>query len=208
MIGERHLATRRGRYRASVFGACRASWRVFTHALGVGCVRRRKDWVSGDEAMSFCHSAFSTETSSAPVSRHAAVFWHRKTYYRSYSSSTFFPPPPAPTTAFMRPPPPPPWSLRAPFLTTYAHPPTPSPPHSFPSRPLLLILPLRERMQTHGKLLGPGRTASLLLKEAGVAGFYRGVLSPMVGTGLIKAAVFGGYGLCQGLVRRATGKGE
>lgn len=65
-------------------------------------------------------------------------------------------------------------------------------------------------MQTNGngRLLGPGRTASLLLKEAGVAGFYRGVLSPMVGTGLIKAAVFGGYGLCQGLVRRATGKGE
>lgn len=61
-------------------------------------------------------------------------------------------------------------------------------------------------MQTGGKLLGPARTASLLLNEAGVAGFYRGVLSPMVGTGVIKAAVFGGYGLCQGLVRRATGK--
>lgn len=56
--------------------------------------------------------------------------------------------------------------------------------------------------------MGAGRTAALLLKEAGVAGFYRGVLSPMVGTGLVKAAVFGGYGLCQSLVRRATGKGE
>eukprot|EP00752_Nemacystus_decipiens_P011611 g10309.t1 len=65
---------------------------------------------------------------------------------------------------------------------------------------------VRVRMQTNGKLMGPGRTASLLLNEAGIAGFYRGVLSPMVGTGLIKAAVFGGYGLCQGLVRRATGR--
>ncbi|CAB1109297.1 unnamed protein product [Ectocarpus sp. CCAP 1310/34] len=46
----------------------------------------------------------------------------------------------------------------------------------------------------------------MLFQEAGVAGFYRGVLSPMVGTGIIKAAVFGGYGLCQALVRRGTGK--
>lgn len=68
--------------------------------------------------------------------------------------------------------------------------------------------PPPQRMQTNGKLMGPARTASLLLKEAGVAGFYRGVFSPMVGTGLVKAAVFGGYGLCQSLVRKATGKGK
>ncbi|CAN0020023.1 unnamed protein product, partial [Hapterophycus canaliculatus] len=67
---------------------------------------------------------------------------------------------------------------------------------------------VRVRMQTNGKSFGPVRTASLLLKEAGWAGFYRGVFSPMVGTGVIKAAVFGGYGLCQGLMRRATGRGE
>ncbi|CAM9679947.1 unnamed protein product [Ectocarpus sp. 4 AP-2014] len=65
---------------------------------------------------------------------------------------------------------------------------------------------VRVRMQTCGKSLGVARTASMLLQEAGVAGFYRGVLSPMVGTGIIKAAVFGGYGLCQALVRRGTKK--
>ena len=88
--------------------------------------------------------------------------------------------------------------------TTHVHTDLPPPPH----RCFHFCAPFPERMQTNGKLLGPGRTASLLLKEAGVAGFYRGVLSPMVGTGLIKAAVFGGYGLCQSLVRKATGKGE
>ncbi|CAN0171239.1 unnamed protein product [Ectocarpus sp. 6 AP-2014] len=65
---------------------------------------------------------------------------------------------------------------------------------------------VRVRMQTCGKTLGVAGTASMLFQEAGVAGFYRGVLSPMVGTGIIKAAVFGGYGLCQALVRRGTGK--
>ncbi|CAN0240876.1 unnamed protein product, partial [Ectocarpus fasciculatus] len=65
---------------------------------------------------------------------------------------------------------------------------------------------VRVRMQTCGKRLGVAGTASMLFQEAGVAGFYRGVLSPMVGTGIIKAAVFGGYGLCQALVRRGTRK--
>ena len=62
-------------------------------------------------------------------------------------------------------------------------------------------------MQTGGKHFGAARTASLLLQEAGVAGFYRGVMSPVVGAGLIKAAVFGGYGLFQSIVRRVSGKG-
>lgn len=62
-------------------------------------------------------------------------------------------------------------------------------------------------MQTGGKKFGAARTASLLLQEAGVAGFYRGVMSPVVGAGLIKAAVFGGYGLFQSIVRRVSGKG-
>lgn len=64
------------------------------------------------------------------------------------------------------------------------------------------------RMQTSGKQFGPVRVASDLLGEAGVAGFYRGVASPVVGAALIKSFVFGGYGFCQSIVRRARGKGS
>lgn len=63
-------------------------------------------------------------------------------------------------------------------------------------------------MQTSSKILGPARTASIVLQEAGVAGFYRGVLSPVLGAALIKSAVFGGYGLFQSAIRRATGRGR
>lgn len=63
-------------------------------------------------------------------------------------------------------------------------------------------------MQTSGKQFGPVRVASDLLRESGVASFYRGVASPVVGAALIKSFVFGGYGFCQSIVRRALGKGN
>ena len=87
---------------------------------------------------------------------------------------------------------------------------TPSlpPPKTLLPCPPPLFLDPPPRMQTGGKHFGAARTASLLLQEAGVAGFYRGVLSPVAGAGLIKAAVFGGYGLFQSIVRRVSGKGD
>ncbi|CAM9150673.1 unnamed protein product [Ascophyllum nodosum] len=65
---------------------------------------------------------------------------------------------------------------------------------------------LRVRMQTGRGSASAIRTASNLLKEAGVAGFYRGIMSPLVGTSVIEASIFGGYGFFQGVIRRVTGR--
>lgn len=64
------------------------------------------------------------------------------------------------------------------------------------------------RVQTAEKHLSPLRMASDLLREAGLAGFYRGVASPVAGAALITSSVFGGYGLFQSIVRGVRGKGD
>lgn len=57
-------------------------------------------------------------------------------------------------------------------------------------------------MQTSVKRITPLQMFSDILSDAGVRGFYRGVASPVAGAGLIKASVFGGYGVFKDLVRR------
>ncbi|CAM9205534.1 unnamed protein product [Choristocarpus tenellus] len=61
---------------------------------------------------------------------------------------------------------------------------------------------VRIRMQTTSTTMGPLKTAKKVFQDLGIAGFYRGISSPIVGAGLTKSAVFGGYGLCQAIVRR------
>lgn len=65
---------------------------------------------------------------------------------------------------------------------------------------------LRIRMQTSGNQARSARVFLDLLRESGLSGMYRGVLSPVMGAALTKGAVFGGYGFFQGLLRRLLAK--
>lgn len=65
-----------------------------------------------------------------------------------------------------------------------------------------------DRLQTSVKGVTPFQMAADILNDTGVRGFYRGVISPVAGAGMIKASVFGGYGVFKDLVWRFAEKRE